>query len=698
MTPALKALFSPRSIVVVGASTDFDKISGRPLKALVDKGFAGKLYAVNPKYREIAGVPCLPDIGALPEGVDLAIVAVPAKRVAASIRALGARGVRAAVVFSSGFGEMGEAGHALETELAEALHTSGVRMVGPNCLGLINAFEDVMATFTQFSAGPTQSGPVAFVTQSGALGTATAAMARRRGLHFGYFVNTGNELDVRFVEAMGALLPDERIRAGAGYLEGVKDGPGLVALGEAALAMGKPLALTKVGRTRAGARAIASHTGSLAGEDAVFEGILHQCGILRARSDEHLLDLMEVLVHGPVPEGTGVAIITRSGGAGALMADRAEELGLDVAVLTEETRTRLKGVVPVFGSLANPVDITAQGLVDPSIMRETMRIVLEDPGVHAAVVWLAFTEKHADVTVDTFVRVKKMTRKPFVVSWVGAPESAQTRLREEGIALLRGAEPAVDALAGLIRYGQSRRQWMADAPARASLSLPAPQLPAAGGIVGSLDAAAALSRCGVPLCPVKLARTDEEAVAAADTLGYPVALKIESRDVPHKTDAGGVKLALRDADAVRSAYAAVTASVLAKHPEARIDGVLVQAMAPGDVELVVGLQRDPVFGTVVMVGLGGIFVEVLRDVAFRKAPVTPNEALRMLGELRSGALLDGARGKAPVDRAAVAQFVSTVSCFGAAAADRLLELDLNPVLAGPAGCVAVDWLMVLDPS
>jgi len=698
MDAGLQALFSPRGIVVVGASTDFNKINGRPLKALVDKGYAGKLYAVNPKYREILGVPCLPDISALPDGVELAVVAVPAKRVADSIRALAARGVRAAVVFSSGFGEMGEAGRALEQALGIAIRETGMRVLGPNCLGLINAFENVMATFTQYSLGRTEPGPVGFVTQSGAVGTSTAGMARRRGLNIGFFVNTGNELDVRFVDAMGAILPDERIRAGAGYIEGVKNGAGLAALGEHALEMGKPIALTKVGRTKAGARAIASHTGSLAGEDAVFQGVLNQVGIQRARNDEHLLDLLEVLVNCEPPEGSGVAIVTRSGGAGALMADRAEELGLNVAVLAEPTRAQLKGIVPEFGSLNNPIDITAQGLVDPSIMRETLRIVLEDPSVHAAVVWLAFTEKHADITVETFARVKAMTRKPFVVAWVGCPEAAQEKMRAQGIAALRGAEPAVDALAALIRYGEARRHWLADAPARAALSLPKVDLPSEGGIVGSLAAARALEQCGVPLAPARLARDADEAVAAAAALGYPVVLKIESRDVPHKTDAGGVKLRLENEAAVRGAFAAILDSVGKKHPHARIDGVLVQPMARGETELVVGLQRDATFGCVVMVGIGGIFVEVLRDVAFRKAPVTTAEALRMLDELRSVALLDGVRGRAPVDRMAVARLVSAVSCFGAAAGERLRELDLNPVLAGAGECVAVDWLMVLDPA
>jgi acetyltransferase len=698
MNATIEALLRPRSIAILGASADFDKLNGRTLKALLDKGYPGRIYPVNPKYREIGGLHCYADVADLPAGVDLAIVAVPARHVPQTLRTLGARRVGAAVVFSSGFSEVGGAGVALEEELRAAIRESGVRVLGPNCLGLINAFDNVMATFSQFSLGPTPAGPAAFITQSGALGTATAGSARRRGLNFGYFVNTGNEIDVTFVDVMRAVIADDNIRVGAGYIEGLRDGPGLLQLADEALERGKPLVLMKVGRTRAGARAIASHTGSLAGEDAVFDGVVRARGVIRARSDEQLLDVVEIAASCALPKGRGVGFITRSGGAGALMADRAEELGLDVATLSPDTVAALKDVVPVFGSTSNPVDITAQGLVDPSIMRESLRIVLADPAVHIGVVWLAFTEKHADITVQTFAEAKAQTDKPFVVSWVGIPDAALARMREHGIAVLRGAEPAVDAVAALVRYAEVRRQTLADKPAQAALRLPALGLPEAAGPVSSVLAHDILAKAGIATVAATLARTADEAVAAADAFGYPVAMKIESPDILHKTEAQGVRLGVRDADAVRWAYQALVDSAGRYKRDARIDGVLVQPMARGDVELVVGLKHDAVFGMIVMVGLGGIHIEVLKDVVFRKAPVTVDEAGRMLHDLKSRAVLEGVRGAAPVDRAAVAHLVSAVSCFGAAAGDRLRELDLNPVLCGPDGAAAVDWLLVLDAA
>jgi acetyltransferase len=696
MNEAIRALLHPQSIAVIGASSDFNKINGRTFKALVDKGYAGRILPVNPKYQTLLDRPCYPDVASIPGSVDLAVVAVPAKHVPDTLRELGRKGVRAAVVFSSGFSEVGGDGIRLEAELKQAIRESGVRILGPNCLGLVNVAENVMATFSQFSLGPTPDGPAAFVTQSGALGTATAGVARKRGLNFGFFVNTGNETDIQFVDVMGAIIAEDGIRVGAGYIEGLKNGPGLLQVAEDAVQRGKPLVLTKVGRTKAGAKAIASHTGSLAGEDAVFDGVIRQRGIIRARSDEQLLDFVEIFSNCQLPGGKGIGIITRSGGAGALMADRAEEIGLDVATLSEATVTALRKVVPAFGSTGNPVDITAQGLVDPNLMRESIKILLSDPKVDIAIAWLSFSEKQADMNVRNFVEAKAQTNKPFIVCWMGMPDAAAEQMRAAGIPVLRSAEAAVDAVGAIVRYAEARRNWLADAPARAALQLPKLKLPSQPGPVSSLDGQALLATCGVQTAAVKLAATADEAVAAAQALGYPVVLKIESPDILHKTEAKGVALNLKDADAVRTAFAQLVTNAKQYRADARIVGVLVQAMAQGDVELVIGLKRDATFGPVIMVGLGGVLIEVFRDVVFRAAPVTEAEALRMLDELKSRAVLDGVRGKPAVDRAALARMVSAVSRFGAAAGPRLAELDLNPVLAGPHGVTAVDWLMVLD--
>jgi acyl-CoA synthetase (NDP forming) len=693
---SLKSLLSPASIAILGASAELNKVNGRTLKFLLEKGYRGRIFPVNPKYAAIAGLTCYPDVAALPETPDLAVIAVPAAHVLASVRELGKRGCPSAVIFSSGFAEMGDAGRRLEHEIAAAAHETGLRLCGPNCLGLINAWDHVIATFGQFAEGPTPPGPVAFVTQSGAFGTAIAALARRRALGLGYFINTGNECDIDFVQMMRAVLDDDRIAVGAGYLEGVRDGAGLKLLAEHALSAGKPLTLTKVGRTDAGAKAAASHTGALAGSDAVFDGVIRGLGVTRARNEEHMLDIVEVLGGCKLPDGRGLGIVTQSGGAGVLMADRAEEMGLVVSELSPQTRAQLAAVIPAFGTTGNPVDVTGQFVSNPNLLLDSMRIMMSDPQVHVGIVWLQLMDAHVDRLVDIFAKIKDLITKPWIVCWVAAPEAALEKMRRLGIPVLRGADPAVDAVAALVRYAEARRNWLDDSPSRASLRLPHLDLPAQPGPVASLEGRALLQNCGVNTAAAELAATADDAVTVAEALGYPVALKIESPDILHKTEARGVELNLKDAAAVRSAFAQLLANARQYKPDARISGVLVQAMATGEVELVIGLKRDPVFGPVVMVGLGGVLIEVFKDVVFRAAPVTEGEALRMLNELKSRVVLDGVRGKPPVDKAALAGMISAVSRFAAAAGPRLAELDLNPVLAGSRGVTAVDWLMVFD--
>ncbi len=692
----LRPLLSPRSIAILGASADYRKVNGRPLKYLLDKGYAGKIYPVNPKYSALGGLRCYPDVAALPEPVDLAIIAMPAPLVRDALRDLGEQGSRAAVVFSSGFAEMGPEGRALEAELTATARRYGLWLCGPNCLGLINAFDRVIATFGQFADGPTPAGPVGFVSQSGAFGTAIAALARRRGLGLGYFINTGNEGGVTFVEVMREVLRDPRITVGAGYIEGLRDGAALIDVAAMALHAGKPIVLAKVGRSVAGARAAASHTGALAGSDRVFDSVVRQHGIIRARNEEHMLDMVEAFACCRHPTGSGVGIITQSGGAGVLMADRAEELKLAVPILGEGTQRALRAVIPAFGATHNPVDVTGQFLAEPALLRESVKLVLADPQVHIGIVWLQLMDAYADVLVALFRELQAEVSKPFVVCWVAAPEQALQELRGAGIAVLRGAEPAVDAVAALVDYAAARRRWQADHAVRAALRLPEVQLPPQPGPLATLDGARLLQACGVPLAATALATTADAAVACASQLGYPVALKIESPDILHKTDVGGVRLELSDPAAVRSAFLQVIENAKRHAPSARITGVIVQAMVRGEIEFVIGLKRDPVFGAIVMAGLGGVFIEVLNDVALRAAPVTETEAGRMLDELQGRALLDGVRGKPAADRAALVKLISAISLFGAAAGERLAELDLNPVRVGPRGAVAADWLMVLD--
>ena len=690
----LGALLSPRSIAILGASADFSKVNGRPLKHLLEKGYAGGIYPVNPKYRSINGTTCLAAIEELPRDIDLAIVAVPAKFVAESLRALGQRGVKSAIVFSSGFAETGPAGRALESSVSAIAREYSMRLCGPNCLGLINAFDRVIATFGQYADGATPPGPVGFVTQSGAFGTAIAALARRRDLGLGFFVNTGNESDVTFAQVMHEVLADPRIKVGAGYIEGLRDGSELITLADAALDLGKPLVLAKVGRSSAGARAAASHTGALAGADAVFDGVIRQRGILRARNEEHMLDMVEAFAYCALPQGAGLGIITQSGGAGVLMADHAEALGLTVPVLGVHTQQALQKTIPGFGASANPVDITGQFVADPALLRDSVRIVMDDPQVYIGIIWLQLMDAYVDTLLDIFAEIKAQVSKPFVVCWVAASDLALRGLRERGIAVLRGAEPAVDAVAALVRYAEMRRHWQMDQINRRHPTGRVSSVGSASGVVPSIEAAQVLEAHGVHLAHADLATNKADAVACAHRIGYPVALKIESAQIPHKTEAGGVMLGINDEAALAVAYKQIVANAARYAPNANVAGVLIQKMAADGVDMVVGLQNDAVFGIVVMVGIGGIHVEILKDVVFRTAPVTESEAGRMLDELKAKAILDGARGRPAVDRSALIKLLVAVSQFGAGGSEWLAQLDLNPVRVSDAGAIAVDWLMI----
>ncbi len=688
---AIQALLRPESIAVIGATADANKLNGRPLHYLRRDGYRGRVYPVNPNYGDVLGLKCYADVESLPEAPDMAIVAVAARRAVAAVEALGRKGARAATVFSAGFGEMGEDGRHLERELLDAARETGIRVCGPNTLGVVNAFEGVTATFSQYAFEPPAAGPVAFASQSGAFGTGIAALARRREVGFGYFVNTGNEVDITATEVLEELLEDDRIKVAAAYLEGLKDPESLLRLADKAIRLGKPLVLTKVGRKAAGVRAAASHTGALAGEDAVFDGIARQHGIVRARNEEHMLDLVSAFTACTPPRGPGIAIVTQSGGAAALMADRAEELGLEVPVLGDDTQARLRGVIPPFGIPGNPVDLTAQFIADPDILTDSVKIALADPAIDVAIIWFQLMHAFVDELIDVFRDLKRSVRKPMVVCWLAAPEGAAARLREEGVFVIGATERAVDVVAGLRAYGDARRRLMGTVRPRGRAAAPG----GAGGTrpLPSIAARRLLADAGIPLVNAELAADARAAADAAGRLGLPAAVKIESPDIPHKSEAGGVRLGLASTGEVEAAADEVIAAVAEYRAGARIDGVVVQPMAETGTELVIGARRDAVFGPVVMLGLGGVFVEALKDIAFARAPLAREDVPPMIGSLKGGAVLQGTRGRPAVDLEALTDVLVALSRF---AADRpeIAEIDLNPVFANPDGVVAVDWLVL----
>ena len=697
---ALQRMLQPNSIAIVGASSDLNKVSGRPLKYLLEKGYKGAIYPINPKAKDIAGVAAVPDIASLPDGVDLAVVVLPAEQIEATVIELAKKKIPVAVVFASGFGEMGAEGKAMETSLQQAAQKAGIRILGPNCLGLFNAFNRAIATFSQYADGEMNAGPVGFISQSGAFGTAICALSRARQMGFGFFVNTGNEVDISVMELMQEMLALPALKVCSGYLEGLNNGHALAAVAEQAMQLDKPIVLTKVGRFGAGARAAASHTGSLAGEDRVFDGLVQQKGIVRARNEEHMLDIVEVLLHCERPTGKNLAIITQSGGAGVLLADRAEEVGLSVPALGETTRKAIAQVIPGFGATGNPVDVTAQFVAQPSILTESTIIALNDPDIDVGVVWLQLMHGFTDKLLEVFAEIKSRAKKPFVVVWVSASEKAIAGLRERGIVVFRNGDAAVDALAAVAQYAQARRRWQADLDlSQKQANLGRQQRPTGvepGRPVPTVQALALLKAFNIHSAQAELVTSAEAAVEAAKRIAPSgsVALKIESMEVLHKTDVGGVALNLSSDDAVRQAFLDITQRVTKAKPEARQDGILVQAMSSGRVEFILGLKHDSVFGMVLMMGLGGVWIEVLKDVVFCQCPVTPAEAADALGRLKGAALLEAFRGQPAVNKEALIQTIVSLSQLGKACEDWLSELDLNPILLSDKGLVAVDMAMV----
>lgn len=718
---SLDAVFHPQSIAVVGAAREPYKWGHLILNGILSGGYAGKVYAINPHAGEVLGLPTLPSLRAIGQAVDLAVVVVPAPLVPAVIAEAGQVGVKAAIVISSGFGEADGQGRALAQEVLAIARQGNVRLVGPNGMGIYSTASRLCAMMVPVPISP---GRIAFITQSGGYGMQLFFLAYQMGLGVHSFVSSGNELDLTATDYLEYFGQEPDIRCIILYLEGIHPGEGARFIEVARrTTRRKPVILVKVGASAAGRRAAASHTGSMVGVDDVYEAAFKQAGVIRASDPAQLFDFARALTYLPLPKSNRVGVLTRSGGAGVEAADRCEQQGLVVVPFTEETTQKIKGVLLPFASPQNPVDVSAD--MTPEPYTQSLRFIAEDPNVDGIVALglsdLVIPELESrfpwfSVLLDNTLRsetlalVKQMkgNGKPIVVESVSGPGEENLRLlREAGIPVYPTPERAVDALATLWRYKQ-HRDSADDLPLGRTSALTAEQMQALQAVeasrqagrevLGPAEAEALLLAYGIPIAASRLARTVEEAVAAAaETLGYPVALKIVSPQVLHKTEAGGVRLALGDALAVRHAFAEVVAAARAYAPDATIEGVLVQRQAPpGGHEVIVGMKRDEQFGPVVLVGLGGVFTEVLRDTALRVAPLTMADAQAMLPELRGYPLLAGARGQPPADLDALADVLGRVADL-ALACPTLVELDLNPVFVYPQGqgCLAVDARLML---
>lgn len=693
---SLDAFFSPRAIAVVGASATPGKIGAVPLQYLAAQGYRGELYPVNPARQEILGLRAHARLADIGRPVDLAILAVPAAQVDAALDDAVAAGVKHLVIFTAGFAEAGPDGEAAQQRLAAKARQAGIRVLGPNCLGYMNAAAGIHATFSPVVAGGlVPAGPVGIVSQSGAFAAYAYGLARERGLGLSTWVATGNEVDIDVADCIAWMARDPATRIILAYMEGCRDGVRLKQALAAAHAAGKPVVMVKVGRTDVGAQAAASHTASLAGDDAAYDALFRQYGAWRARSVEELFDVAHALAVAGEPANRRVGLLTVSGGVGALMADDAAEAGLEVAPLPQAARQRIQARVPLAAT-RNPVDVTGQVTVDAGVLKLAARTMLEDGGYGSLVIFLAaagLTPALQSVQRELAAEL----RRDFPQCLVAFSTLPDARLQAdlEALGCLSFADPgrAIRVLAALAFLAAQRGRQVPPAAAAA----PAPgRLTLRPGACNEADAAALLQAQGVPVLPLRRARTQAEAVEAASALGYPVVMKVLSADIVHKSDVGGVVLDIADAAQAAMAYDTLLAGVRARAPQAVIEGVLVAPMVRGGVECIVGVRRDPVLGPVVMLGLGGIHAEVLKDVSLRIAPVDRAQAREMIGELRGAPLLQGHRGTPPADIEALAGTLVCLSDMALVAGDSLSSIELNPLRVMPAGqgVVALDAVVI----
>ena len=677
----LKPLFEPRSIAVVGASRRPGTIGHEIVRNLVNGGFTGPVYPVNPSARVVHSMHCHARVSEIPEPVDLAVIVVPAARVLAAARDCARKGVRGLVVISAGFAETGEGGRKRQVELLRLCRKAGMRLVGPNCMGILNTDPAVSMNAT-FAAATPRPGGAAFLSQSGALGEAILADARSLGLGLSQFASIGNRADVSPPDLLEAWGRDPRTRQILLYIESFGEPERFM---EAArrVTREKPVMVVKSGRTPSGARAAISHTGSLAGSEAAVDSLLAQCGVLRVESMQDLFIHAAAVQGGRFPKGNRVAIVTNAGGPAILATDACVSEGLRLAELSLETRRRLRRALPAEASVQNPVDLIASA--DAGRFDTTLKAVLADRGVDMVLtIFVSPVMIPADEVARVIVGHARRVRKPVVACLLGKKggEEGQEILRQADVPCYRFPEEAARALGGLRRLQllherpeeRAPRLRVRKAEARRIVET---ALAEGRDLFRAEELDALLRAYGIPVAPSYVARSREEALVAAEELGWPVVLKILARGLEHKSDQGGVVLDVRGAEELLEAWRGLEQRFRRRHPQMR---VLVQPMLRDGVELFFGAATDPWFGRMLAFGAGGIHIEVFKDIVFRLHPLSPGDARAMVSGIRAQALLDGVRGKPPVDREELVQILLRL--------DRLLkdvpeleELDLNPFLA-----------------
>jgi len=701
VSPGLDRLLSPRSIAIVGASAEAGTIRGRLLEYLLQRGYGGALYLVSLGQKEIRGSGTYPSLSSIGEPIDLVLIAARADATIPILEECARIGVAFAICYSSGFAEAGEEGEAQQRRLAQVANSGGVRICGPNTAGFFNVRDGIPATFARnvdagrapIASSRSGSGTIAVIAQSGGLGFAMSdRCAAGHGITVNFVISTGNEADLGSLDFVDHLIDDAGTRVILLLVEAIKDAERLPSIAKRALEAGKPIIVSKFGRTDAGSRAVSSHAGRLTGSNAAYDAAFARYGVLATDDEDEMADLAAAFSLFPLPAGNRVAILTTSGGAGVWMADACEAAGLSVPVLDAATQAKLAGFVPIYGATQNPVDLTAQVTVNPlggegvSPLVGSLAALHDSDGIDAVI--LVANMSDGDVLArekQVLTELAARLRKPLLLySHAPASEKSLALAQEIGLSVFASTRRVARTLGGMVRYAEMRARSREQSVAVATPIDFADTAALAGGLA-EYQAKALLARYGLPNGDEELVQTAEAAVGVAQRIGAPVALKIQSAMIQHKTEVGGVALGLQDDASIRAAYESMVASVQAKRPDAVLDGVLVQKMLKPGTELALGIVQDPDFGPMMMVGLGGVYIEVLKDVTIEPLPIRRDVALGMLRRLRAWPILEGTRGQAALDIDALALVMERLSLLVEGSDDAVREIDLNPVFVYPRG-------------
>lgn len=691
----MKSLFSPKSIAIIGASKNKQSIGGKPLHNLLNHNYEGDIYLVNPRYEQIEGITCYKSVLEIPAAIDIALIATSHKIIKAVMEECGEKGIKQVILFGAGFAELGEEGERLQDEVLTIAQQYNMRIVGPNCVGCLNVIDQIPMGFaTSFEADSFISGNVGLVSQSGAFGYSVFGIAQEEYLGFSYIANTGNQVDLTTLDFLEEMVEDEQTEVIATYLESIPDGRQFINVLKRAKELKKPVIVLKAGRSEVGKKAALSHTASVAGSAEVYDAVAKQYGSIDVRDINDMIDTLKVFVRGKVTEGDRLGIITTSGASGIMMADMAEEMDISLAELSAETKGKIEEIIPSFGSVLNPIDITLQALNEKHILSDSIEQLVNSEECDIIVISTTLGGDLGRRVCEDIIALDQQTDKPIIVNLTGREDiigEGLTLLQQARVPVYQTPLQTIQSIKKLVEFSDSidKSKEVMDAQKLIEINVDKRQRVLTEDKVKPI-----LEHLSFKVPKGKLIKT-KEALNDLD-MTYPVVMKAISSELLHKSDYGAVKLGIENEIEAVESFEEIQHNIYEKLGPIDLDGMLVEEMIRENntAEMFIGVKLDPVFGPIVACGFGGIFIEILRDVSLRRAPFSKETALEMISELKGYPILQGARGNNPLDIDAFAEALQNVSYFAAQHHDSLDELDINPAMLLEDGIVALDGLLI----